>query len=222
MNCRCCSSNRRLRIFSAVWHRSASRPIIRSFASLDGGNSSDPVQSIDPNAQSTGKDYEATSKKVRDAALTTMASLLVLGSAGYIYHKYYKRLVLLKIENAFRPGDPMLELYKRRAEGGVAGDEDAEDHWIRRPEQGLIDQIIRGDRVGHYFVLLGERGLGKKTMLLDAMRAIDGDRVSMVDAHRDAEIFRLRLGKALDYEFSEDFAGSLFFCARSTGFDAAA
>lgn len=33
---------------------------------------------------------------------------------------------------------------------------------------------------------------------------------SMMEAHADPEIFRLRLGKALDFEFHEDYIGSLF------------
>jgi hypothetical protein len=33
---------------------------------------------------------------------------------------------------------------------------------------------------------------------------------SIMEAHADPEIFRLRLGKALDFEFHEDYIGSLF------------
>lgn len=33
---------------------------------------------------------------------------------------------------------------------------------------------------------------------------------SIMEAHADPEIFRIRLGKALDYEFHEDYIGSLF------------
>jgi hypothetical protein len=49
-----------------------------------------------------------------EAAATAFASILVLGTGfglgGYMYHKFYKWLVLHKIEKAFKPGDPVLEL----------------------------------------------------------------------------------------------------------------
>ena len=47
-------------------------------------------------------------------------------------------------------------------------------------------------------------------MLLEAMQKVDGEGISMFEAHADLEIFRVRLGKALDYEFHEDYIGSLF------------
>ena len=47
-------------------------------------------------------------------------------------------------------------------------------------------------------------------MILEAMQRIDGVGISMMDAHADIEIFRIRLGKALDFEFHEDNIGSLF------------
>ena len=45
-----------------------------------------------------------------EAAATTGASILILGLVGYSYTRYYKHMVLEKMENAFRPGDPVLEL----------------------------------------------------------------------------------------------------------------
>lgn len=35
-------------------------------------------------------------------------------------------------------------------------------------------------------------------------------KVAMFEAHSDLEIFRIRLGKALDYEFHEDYIGGYF------------
>lgn len=116
--------------------------------------------------------------------------------AGYSYHKYYKSLVLNKIDNAFLPGDPALE---------VSGIRDS-DRWAVRDEQQLLDRIIAGELRGHYYLLVGEKGTGKTSMILEAMRKIDGDGASMLEAHADLEIFRLRLGKALDYEFHEEYA----------------
>ena len=47
-------------------------------------------------------------------------------------------------------------------------------------------------------------------MLLDAMQANQAEGVAMCDAHPDLEVFRLRLGKALNYEYNEDSQTSLF------------
>ena len=43
-----------------------------------------------------------------------------------------------------------------------------------------------------------------------AMHKTKGLSCSIMEAHADPEIFRLRLGKALDFEFHEDYIGSLF------------
>ena len=47
-------------------------------------------------------------------------------------------------------------------------------------------------------------------MIHDAMASIQADGVAMCDAHPDVEVFRLRLGRALNYEFNEDSRTSLF------------
>ncbi|PGH04980.1 hypothetical protein AJ79_06937 [Helicocarpus griseus UAMH5409] len=151
---------------------------------------------------------KSTILKMMESAATTFASIAVLGLAGYSYHKYYKYLVLEKMDNAFNPGDPVLEV------AGVApsmGTDDSDTgHWIEREEQKKVDQIVSGALKGHYYLIIGEKGTGKTSMLLDAMRKIDGDCVAMFEAHADLEIFRIRLGKALDFEYHEDYIGSLF------------
>lgn len=130
--------------------------------------------------------------------------------AGYGYHRYYKYLVLKKMENAFNPGDPVLEL--AGTNNGPPGNilEDNQEHWIRRAEQEKIDAIVDGSDRGHYHLLIGEKGTGKSSMLLEAMAKVAGEGISMFEAHADLEIFRIRLGKALDFEFHEDYIGSLF------------
>ncbi|PWY92470.1 hypothetical protein BO70DRAFT_376141 [Aspergillus heteromorphus CBS 117.55] len=150
----------------------------------------------------------STVLKMMETAATTFASIAVLGLAGYAYHRYYKYLILEKMENAFKPGDPALEL---------AGVEDGkhqynhEEHWVPRDEQKRMDDIINGKiGKGRYYLLVGEKGTGKTSMLLEAMRKIDGEGCAMFEAHADLEIFRIRLGKALDYEYHEDYIGSLF------------
>ncbi|KAF8418808.1 hypothetical protein EV426DRAFT_617335 [Tirmania nivea] len=151
------------------------------------------------------EDWKQTAFKMFEAFATTAASIAVLGLAGYAYHKYYKHLVLGKIKVAFEPGDPVLDL---AAAGHDVPTEN--DHWILRDEQKLIDSIIKGGKVGHYYLLIGEKGTGKTSMLLDAMKKTKGDNCSMLEAHADTEIFRSRLGKAIDFEYHEDYIGSLF------------
>jgi AAA ATPase domain len=89
-------------------------------------------------------------------------------------------------------------------------DGDGSEHWVVRNEQTKIDGMVDGSERGHYFLLIGEKGTGKSSMLIDAMRRVAGFGVSMFEAHADLEIFRIRLGKALDFEFHEDYIGSLF------------
>ncbi|KAL8873337.1 MAG: hypothetical protein Q9174_001175 [Haloplaca sp. 1 TL-2023] len=154
--------------------------------------------------------WKPTLFKMLESAATTMVSLFVLGLAGYGYHRYYKYLVLQKVENAFKPGDPVLELAALGRTPTVAVVDDESEHWIRLKEQQKIDAIIDGSDRGHYHLLIGEKGTGKSSMILDAMQKIDGEGIAMFEAHADPEIFRIRLGKALDYEFHEDYIGSLF------------
>ncbi|KAL8993506.1 MAG: hypothetical protein Q9169_006294 [Polycauliona sp. 2 TL-2023] len=203
------------------WTYSCSLPISRQnrHASGFGGGPQLPGQ-VDPQpgqpeesddkangkADSVEKDsWRPTLLKMFESAATTMVSLFVLG--------YYKYLVLKKMENAFKPGDPVLEL---AALSGTAttivddDDDDDDEHWVRLKEQQKIDGIVNGSDRGHYHLLIGEKGTGKSSMLLDAMQKVDGEGVSMFEAHADLEIFRIRLGKALDFEFHEDYIGSLF------------
>jgi len=52
-----------------------------------------------------------------------------------------------------------------------------------------------------------------------AMRKIHADGAAVCEGHPDLEVFRLRLGKALDFDYFEDWQGSLFSRAdpRSAG-----
>ncbi|KAK5136355.1 hypothetical protein LTR08_003481 [Meristemomyces frigidus] len=154
--------------------------------------------------------------KMFEAALTTFASVAILGAVGYGYTLYYKRMVLKKIEHAFKPGDPVLDLAavdKQRKEtdhSELVDDEGHRQHWVLREEQDLLDAIVSGRTKGQYHLIVGEKGTGKSSMLIDAMAKIDGEGCAMLEAHADPEIFRIRLGKALDFEFHEDNIGSLF------------
>ncbi|MCJ1412681.1 hypothetical protein MMC19_006778 [Ptychographa xylographoides] len=169
----------------------------------EGTDQSDPKRS-------TNTKYASTAHRMFESAASTFASLTVLALAGYGYHKYYKYLVLQKMENAFKPGDPVLELASLGGQVPTSILAVDNEHWLRRPEQAKIDAIVNGTDRGHYYLLIGEKGTGKSSMLLDAMQKIGGEGVSWFEAHADLEIFRIRLGKALDFEFHEDYIGSLF------------
>ena len=47
-------------------------------------------------------------------------------------------------------------------------------------------------------------------MIYDAMHNIQAEGVAVAEAHPDMEVFRLRLGKALNYEYNEDSQTGLF------------
>ncbi|KAF7324326.1 hypothetical protein MVEN_02649300 [Mycena venus] len=158
---------------------------------------------------------------LRDAALTTVVGLMMVFVGGVAYVRWYKWNVLRKIESAFSAGyDPALELATYQNKALEKGTEetsidqlDEDGPWtkhLRRKEQDWIDAIVQGREPGHYFVLLGPKGSGKGTMIFDAMAACEADGVAMLDAHPDLEVFRLKLGKAINYEYNEDSQTGLF------------
>ncbi|PPQ64938.1 hypothetical protein CVT26_015658 [Gymnopilus dilepis] len=166
-----------------------------------------------------GGPFTFTNSPLLDALLTTAMGL---GAGGIAYVKWYKKNVLDKIESAFQAGyDPALELAKSHTAKKAPVDDasidpillPADEAWtqnLRRKEQEIIDHIVHGDEAGHYFMLIGPKGAGKGTMIFDAMAACNAEGVSMCDAHPDLEVFRLRLGKALNFEYNEDTQTGLF------------
>lgn len=167
-------------------------------------------------------EWRSTGWKMFEAAATTGASIFILACVGIGYTKYYKWNVLEKMENAFREGDPVLDLAATGKEvpreptrtevskGPMDDDDHDYDRWIPRDEQEKIDKIVWGQTKGRYHLLLGEKGTGKTSMLIDAMDKISGEGCSMMEAHADLEVFRVRLGRCLDFEYHEDNIGSLF------------
>ncbi|KAI1267624.1 hypothetical protein F5Y18DRAFT_424740 [Xylariaceae sp. FL1019] len=160
---------------------------------------------------------KTTFTKFVEGSATAFGSILILGLAGWSYDKYYKAHVLRKMANAFTEGYSSLELaalsrhvdlhdsYPNLSDAGLD-----ENDWIPREEQQIIDSIVDGTNKGQYHLITGEKGTGKTSMLLKALSKVGGDRVAMFEAHGDPEIFRQRLGKALDFEFHEDYIGGLF------------
>ncbi|KAJ7287228.1 hypothetical protein C8J57DRAFT_579886 [Mycena rebaudengoi] len=63
---------------------------------------------------------------------------------------------------------------------------------------------------GTILCCLGRRALAKGTMIFEAMTKCEADGVAMLDAHPDLEVLRLKLGKAINYEYNEDSQTGLF------------
>ncbi|KAI0637440.1 hypothetical protein C8Q77DRAFT_1050755 [Trametes polyzona] len=168
--------------------------------------------------------------RIRDVVLITVAGVLVLFTGGAVYMSWYKENVIRKIERAFvERHDPALDLTKSLTDE-VAGTGNKpysahENTWaqvLRRPEQDLVDRIIQGFETGRYFILLGPKasdpsitmywtgGTGKTTMILDAMKVVQSEGVVVCDVHRDLEVFRLRFGEAINFEYNEDSQMGLF------------
>lgn len=145
----------------------------------------------------------------------TLSSVGILALSGYMYHQIYNRQVLEKMGLAFESGDPAYQLAvhnktNKRSESEGDGDSDLGAFWVDRPQQKLLDDIVSGRIRGRYFLVVGEKGTGKTTLIMEAMKKIEGRNVAIFDAHADPEIFRIRLGRALNFAYSEDYIGSLF------------
>lgn len=172
------------------------------FASGGGKRPSDEEKEKEKNKK--WERFQSFAFKCFETAGITFASLLILGSAGLLYHNLYQSHVINKMERLFDVGDPLFELtmHNRTNKSGKA--------WVERPQQELLDDIIKGEIRGRYFLLIGEKGTGKTSMILELMRKMGGKNCTFLDAHADPEIFRIRLGRALNFEFHEDYIGSLF------------
>ncbi|CAI5759503.1 unnamed protein product [Candida verbasci] len=140
----------------------------------------------------------------------TVSSVGILSLAGFMYHRFYNVHVLQKMNQAFDKGDPASQLLMHKRTHDDTKENDMNIHWVERPQQKLLDDIISGDIIGRYFLIIGEKGTGKTSLILESMKKVNGFNVTIFDAHADPEIFRIRLGKALNYTFNEDYIGSLF------------
>lgn len=154
--------------------------------------------------QSSWQKFQTFLLKCIETSGITFASLFVLGAAGVGYHKFYQCHVIDKMSQAFDKGDEAFELTMHKRTTASEGD------WIERPQQKIIEEIVSGDLVGRYFLVTGEKGCGKSSMIFNAMKKVDSFNCALLDAHSDPEIFRIRLGKALNFEYHEDYIGSLF------------
>jgi hypothetical protein len=142
--------------------------------------------------------------KCLETAGITISTLAMLALAGWGYQELYYMSTVKKIEEAFKIGDPSFVLSAQTKRTGET------EGWVDREGQALLNDVIAGKLVGRYYLLIGEKGTGKTSMLLEAMRLTQGANCTVIDAHADPEIFRIRLGRALNFQFFEDYIGALF------------
>ncbi|RLV92010.1 hypothetical protein JA1_003365 [Spathaspora sp. JA1] len=173
------------------------QPIIENFL--------EELQEDEPDPKSKKENFKSFLLKCLETMAITISSVGILALAGFCYHKFYAIHVLSKINDAFEIGDPASQLKMHRR-----SDENDSPDWVERSQQKLLDDIISGNVIGRYFLIIGEKGTGKTSLILESMKKIDGYNVCMFDAHSDPEIFRIRLGKAINFSFNEDYIGSLF------------
>ncbi|KAF2017623.1 hypothetical protein BU24DRAFT_420666 [Aaosphaeria arxii CBS 175.79] len=166
-------------------------------------------------AKSHKQEGSKFARSVLEGSTVALISLLGLGLGGYAYNYMYKKVVEDKIENAFAAGYSSNErvalgkiTYGTHA--GMVKEVLEKENWVPRAEQETIDKIVNGSMRGRYYLIMGERGTGKRSLLVESMRKVNGDGIAMLEAHHDLEVFRIRLGKSIDYEFHEDYIGGLF------------
>ncbi|KAG1742684.1 uncharacterized protein EDB91DRAFT_1127505 [Suillus paluster] len=202
-----------LRKFDVQLHSTHSRqapPADDSSSFPPGGN--DTWSKVDPSP-------------VIDIALKTLVGLGIILIGGNLYVSWYKNNVLSKIEAAFNEtwdDTYLVGLIKQELSRfdlltpdlehaglqGLAGK--LFEVWPRRQDQDFIDSIVKGERAGSYYLLVGPKGAGKSGMVFEAMLNVRKEGLVFLEAHPDLEVFRLRLGSALNYEFSEDLQAGLF------------
>lgn len=148
--------------------------------------------------------------KCAETSGITFCSIAILGIAGFMYHRFYYNHVLDKMDHTFDANSSSSSLVLQNRKANSKSQAEIELLWVERPQQKLLDNIVNGKIRGRYFLLVGEKGTGKTSLLLESIRKVNGFNVAMFDAHADPEIFRLRLGKALNFTFNEDYIGLLF------------
>lgn len=142
--------------------------------------------------------------KCIETGLITFSSLLVLAISGLTYHELYKRRVLDKISDSFDEGDPTFQLQKHR----ISVQE--KKYWVEREQQKFLDDVVTGKITGRYLLLVGEKGVGKTSSIMESIRKVNGKNCAIIDCSSDLELMRIRIGAALNFEFHEDYIGALF------------
>ncbi|GEQ69201.1 hypothetical protein JCM33374_g2872 [Metschnikowia sp. JCM 33374] len=127
----------------------------------------------------------------------------VLGLSGLLHHKFYNVHVLDKMVSAVQNGDPAHQLAihnktnKSSDNGSERSDEDLAKYWVERPQQQSSDDIVSGKLRGRCFLVVGEKGTGKTTLIMEAMKKSDGSNVAIFNVHADPEIISYKAWKGI-------------------------
>ncbi|GMG16290.1 unnamed protein product [[Candida] boidinii] len=148
--------------------------------------------------------FKSAMVKSIETGLITFSSLLVLAISGLTYHELYKKRVLDKISDSFDEGDPTFQLQKHR----ISVQE--KKYWVEREQQKFLDDVVTGKITGRYLLLVGEKGVGKTSSIMESIRKVNGKNCAIIDCSSDLELMRIRIGAALNFEFHEDYIGALF------------
>ncbi|KAF2115145.1 hypothetical protein BDV96DRAFT_646994 [Lophiotrema nucula] len=137
------------------------------------------------------------SRTILEGSTVAVLSLFGLSLGGYTYSVFYKQMVLNKIKNTFSARYFSNELVSlgRIAYANKVPEILKKENLVPRTEQPLIDDIINEKLRGRYYIVMGERRTGKRSLLLESMRKIGGDGIAMLEVFNDLEVFRIRLGK---------------------------
>ncbi|KAG9304003.1 hypothetical protein G9A89_005913 [Geosiphon pyriformis] len=137
------------------------------------------------------------SPRVMDAVLTTVMGLAAVGLGGVLYQTWYEWNEVHKVWLAFTKPSPLLK-------------SSLNDDYFPDKNREKINQVIAGQTRSKYYLLVGEKGTGKTQLVLSAMDKVKHNGVVFCEAHSDSEVFKTRLGKALNYTYREDYVGGLF------------
>ncbi|PWN45351.1 hypothetical protein IE81DRAFT_285604 [Ceraceosorus guamensis] len=141
--------------------------------------------------------------------------VVLLGCAAMFYQSWYKARVLKKMEMAFDAGyDPVLALAKKSEKLAHVTIEPM------REEEELVRRIVEGKEAGRYFLILGSKGSGKTTALVDAMASIDAEGCAFFEAHQTPEIVVDRFSESINYSMNRDYLGNLLGLSDQSGMTA--
>lgn len=79
------------------------------------------------------------------------------------YHQRKKKATLPELD----PADPAGGATSRDDENENDEEEDEIPNHILRSEQALVDRIVRGEETGSYWLIIGSKGTGKGTMIVE-------------------------------------------------------
>lgn len=132
------------------------------------------------------------------------AGVMLLGGAAMLYQYGYKANVIRKMEAAFDGGyDPALALIENSKEMAFVQIQPP------RPERELIDSIIEGRESGRYYLILGSKGTGKTSMIIESMAHNRAEGVAFFEGHADCEVVVDKFSESINYNMNRDYLGNL-------------